>query len=162
MGGEATPYATAPSAEEVDLLTAPGGLRDFSVDCPRVTPRLPPPLEFSVKEKEKEKKKEEEDKEEEDTEEKNNIPNTQSVFSSELVAVAVSVGSVCVLVVLGCCMRVFLVNYYGPSSRRKYRAHSTELKKSTELRSLDKDCVCHVENPLNSSSRKVANSLQRV
>ena len=195
--GEATPYATAPSAEEVDLLTAPGGLRDFSVDCPRVTPRLPPPLEFAVtekekekekekdkdkekdkekedreketeeqndkdKEKEKEKKKEEEDKEEEDTEEKDNIPNTQSVFSSELVAVALSVGSVCVLVVLGCCMRVFLVNYYGPSSRRKYRARSTELKKSTELRSLDKDCVCHVENPLNSSSRKVANSLQRV
>ena len=114
------------------------------------------------KEKEKEKKKEEEDKEEEDTEEKDNIPNTQSVFSSELVAVALSVGSVCVLVVLGCCMRVFLVNYYGPSSRRKYRARSTELKKSTELRSLDKDCVCHVENPLNSSSRKVANSLQRV
>ena len=49
---------------------------------------------------------------------------------------------------------------YGPLSRRKHRKHSTELKKSTELRNLD-GCVCHVENPLN-SSKKAANPLQRV
>ena len=51
--GEATPFAPAPSAEEVDALTAPGGLRDFTDVCPRVTPRLPPPLEFAETSREK-------------------------------------------------------------------------------------------------------------
>ena len=45
--GEATPFAAAPSSEEVAALTAPGGLHDFS-NCPRVTPRLPPPLLFTI------------------------------------------------------------------------------------------------------------------